>query len=67
MKAILNAWWEETMACQEMIEACLECNEPNSEDMESEVEHREVPMEEAAVKSSGTIKKRHRGLHLAAE
>jgi hypothetical protein len=36
------------------------------EDMESEVEHREVPTEEAAVKSSGTMKKRHRGRHIAA-
>jgi hypothetical protein len=28
------------------------------------VEHREVPMEEATVKSSETMKKRHRGWHL---
>jgi hypothetical protein len=34
--------------------------------MESEVEHWEVPMEEAAVKSSGTMKKRHRGRQLVA-
>jgi hypothetical protein len=35
-------------------------------DMESEAEHREVPAEEAVVKSSGTMKKRHRGRRLAA-
>jgi hypothetical protein len=29
--------------------------------MESEAEHREIPEEEAAVKSSGEMKKRHRG------
>jgi hypothetical protein len=40
--------------------------EPNPEDMEYEVERREVPTEESAVKSSATIKKRHRGRHLAA-
>jgi hypothetical protein len=40
--------------------------EPNPEEMESEVEHREVPMEEAAVKSSGALKQQHRGRHLAA-
>jgi hypothetical protein len=40
--------------------------ETNPEKMQSEVEHREVPMEEAAVKSSETMKKRHRGRHLAA-
>jgi hypothetical protein len=41
----------------------IECN---AKMMQSEVEHQEVPMEEAAVKSSGTVKKRHRGWHLAA-
>jgi hypothetical protein len=40
--------------------------EPNPEMMPSEVEHREVPMEEAAVKSSGTMKKWHWGWNLAA-
>jgi hypothetical protein len=37
--------------------------ELNLEDMESVVE---VPMEEAAVKSLGAMKKHHRGRHLAA-
>jgi hypothetical protein len=40
--------------------------EPNPEKMESGTEYREVPKEEAAVKSSGTMKKRHKGRHLAA-
>jgi hypothetical protein len=38
----------------------------NPEEMESKVEHQEVPKEEAVVKSSGAQKKRHRGWNLAA-
>jgi hypothetical protein len=53
---------KETMSCQVTTAACLD----SKEDIEPEVEHREVPMEEAAVKSSGTIKKQHKGRHLAA-
>jgi hypothetical protein len=56
----------ETVFCQVMTEVCLHSKELNPEDMESEVEHREVPMEEAAVKSLGTMKERKRGRHLAA-
>jgi hypothetical protein len=48
------------------LESNREKMEPYPEKMESEVEHWEVPMEEAAVKSSGTMKKRYRGWHLAA-
>jgi hypothetical protein len=44
----------------------VECEELTSVDMESEVKHWEVSKEEAAVKSTGTIKKRHRGRKLAA-
>jgi hypothetical protein len=40
------------------METCLDSKELNLEDMESEVEHWGAPTEEAAVKSSGTIKKR---------
>jgi hypothetical protein len=36
-----------------MTEACLDSKKPNPEDIESEVEHREILTEEAAVKSSG--------------
>jgi hypothetical protein len=40
--------------------------EASPEKMESEVEHQEVPTEEAAVKSSGTMEKQNKGRHLAA-
>jgi hypothetical protein len=43
------------------MEACLDSKELNSEHMKSKMKLREVPMEETAVKSSGTMKKRHRG------
>jgi hypothetical protein len=49
------------------LEANPEKMETNPEKMESEVEHWEIATEEAAVKSSGTMKKRHRVRHLAAE
>jgi hypothetical protein len=62
MRCIINAWiadmkddQKETMSCQVTTEACLDTRELNPEDMESEVEHREVPTEEATVKSSGTM------------
>jgi hypothetical protein len=42
------------------MEARLECKEPSLKEMESEVEHWEVPTEEAAVKSR-VMKKWHRG------
>jgi hypothetical protein len=45
----MRAWRKETMACQDMTEACLECKEPTSEDMESKVEHLDVPKERATV------------------
>jgi hypothetical protein len=56
---------KEAMSCQVTTEACLDSKELNPKDMESKLEHREAPTEEAAVKSSGTMKKRHRGQHLA--
>jgi hypothetical protein len=66
MEAYLNACRKETVTCQETIEAHLGCKEPSPKEMESQVEHREVPMEEAAVKSSRVMKTQHRGQHLAA-
>jgi hypothetical protein len=42
------------MACQEMTKAHLECEEPTSVDMEPEVEHWEVPKEDAAGSAVGT-------------
>lgn len=57
---------KETMSCQVTTKACVDSKQPNPEDMESKVEHQEVPMEEATLKSSGTMKKQHRGQHLVA-
>jgi hypothetical protein len=73
MRSIVNAWRadirkkdrKETMPCQVTTTACLDSKELNPEDMESEVEYREVHTEEVAVKSSGAMKKRHRGWDLA--
>jgi hypothetical protein len=72
-RSIVSAWIANmrdgrkgTMSGQVTAEACLDSKELDPEGMESKVEHREVPMEEAAVKSSGTMKKRHKGWHLAA-
>jgi hypothetical protein len=55
MKCIVNASigntrdeQKETLSSQLMTEACLHSKELYSEDMESEVEHSQVPMEEAA-------------------
>jgi hypothetical protein len=66
MSLIVNAWItnmrgdrKETMFCQVMTEACLDSKELNPEDIKSKVEHWEVPMEDAAVKSLGAMKKQH--------
>jgi hypothetical protein len=66
MRSIVNAWisnmgddQKETVSYQVTMEACQDSKELNPEDMKSEVEHWEVPTEEATVKSSGTTKKRH--------
>jgi hypothetical protein len=79
MKSTVNAFQErmdasiadmkdgrkERTACQEAAEANPEKLETNPEMMQSVGEHREVPKEEAAVRSSGALKKWHRGRHLA--
>jgi hypothetical protein len=41
--------------------------EPNPEMMQSIGDHQEVPKKEAAVRSSGALKKQHRGRNLATE
>jgi hypothetical protein len=64
--AKIDAHLERKMACQETTEARLECKEPIPMDRESEAENLEVPKEEAEVKSSGAMKKLHRGRHVAA-
>jgi hypothetical protein len=52
---------EETMACQENMEARPEGKEePTSTDMEPEVAHEEVPKEDAAVMLVGEPRNRHR-------
>jgi hypothetical protein len=73
MMARMDAWLTDTndsrdggMACQEKMEACLECKEPASDKMESEVEHREVPPKNVIVKPIEGWKKRHRGRKQAA-
>jgi hypothetical protein len=66
MLAEMKANREEGMACQEVTEANPEKMELTPEMMQSTGEHREVPTEEATVKSLGTMKKWHRGRHLAA-
>jgi hypothetical protein len=53
-------------AGQEEMVASLEYKEPSPKEREAEVERQEVPTEEAAVKSSGIMKKWHRGRHIAA-
>jgi hypothetical protein len=47
----------------EKMEACLGKRSP--EEIESEAEHEEVPMEEATVETFGALKKQHRDRHLA--
>jgi enoyl-[acyl-carrier-protein] reductase (NADH) len=54
----MRAWQQETMACQEMMEANPEKEEPSPEEMESEVECQEVPMENAIEKPVRERKKR---------
>jgi hypothetical protein len=62
-----HVWTEANQANREAMKVCLGTTEAT--DMEAnpeEKEHREVPMEDAAVKSSGALKQRHRSQHLAA-
>jgi hypothetical protein len=56
----------ETTACQEVTEPNPEKMGPNPEITQSAWECGEGPMEEVAVKSSRTTKKRHRGRNIAA-
>jgi hypothetical protein len=54
------------MACQEMMEVCLDSKEPNPEEMQSEAEHREVPTEQAEMETGKAPNKWHMGRHLEA-
>jgi hypothetical protein len=64
MMAKIDAHHEGMMACLGKAEATD--LEANPEKMQSEAMHREVPKEEAAAKSSGALKKPHRGRQVAA-
>jgi hypothetical protein len=66
MRSIVNAWIadmktdrREAVSCQVTMEGCLHSKELNPEDTEFELEHWEVPIEEAAVLQeklrSGTV------------
>jgi hypothetical protein len=64
----MNAWiaemkydGKEKMACKEAAEVNPKKVEPNPEMRQFVEEHREVLKAEAAVKSSGAMKKRNRG------
>jgi hypothetical protein len=57
---------KEMVACRVTTEACQEKKKRKPDNVESEVERRDVPMEEAAVKFSRIMKKQHRGQHITA-
>jgi hypothetical protein len=59
LTAKLDGWRKEMQADREASRTTD--LKANPEEMESGTEHREVPKEEAAVKLSGTTKKRHKG------
>jgi hypothetical protein len=56
---------KEMNADQEVMEACPEKMEANPEEMKSVAVHKEVPKEEAAVKTVRTLRKRQGDRHLA--
>jgi hypothetical protein len=49
--AEMGAWLKEAMACQEVMDTCLESKESSSLYVESKAEHEEVSTKEAAVKT----------------
>jgi hypothetical protein len=65
-RRIVNVMEWQEIPKEGAVVASLESKEPGSKELESEVERRDVPTEEAAVKSSGRTKKRPRGRHIAA-
>jgi hypothetical protein len=66
LRAIASACREETTVCQEATEAYPEIMDINPNELESVAVHPEVPMEEAAMKYFGALKKWHGGRHSAA-
>jgi hypothetical protein len=65
MMADMRTWRKEMKASQEMMEAPLECKGSTLEGRESGMVLREVPKEEAAVKSLRSLRKRQGDWHLA--
>jgi hypothetical protein len=68
----MTAWQEgmkanqdATEVCLEKTEACLESKEPTTLEVESKVEHEEVPKEDAAVETGRAPNKRHADWNLA--
>jgi hypothetical protein len=61
----MYAHQERTMTC--LVKTEVTALEANSVELESAVEHREVPKEHAIVKPVGGLTKQHRGRNLAAE
>jgi hypothetical protein len=55
----------ETVACQVMTEGCLESKEPTSLEVESVVEHEEVPEKEATVQTFRALTKRYGDRHMS--
>jgi hypothetical protein len=62
-QAEVGAWQKEMMACQEVMDFCLESKESTS--LVVETEHEGVPKEEAAVKPGRALKKWYGNLNLA--
>jgi hypothetical protein len=65
MGANVSASREETRACQEVTEACLESKKPISLEIESIAVHGEVPKEEATVQTVRALNKQHGDWRLA--
>jgi hypothetical protein len=73
MMARMDAWLtdmndnrEQTIACQETMDACLECKEPGSAEMKLEVADEEVPLEDAGRMPVGEPRKWRRDRNLDA-
>jgi hypothetical protein len=61
----MKAWQKEMKAGREATEAYPEKMEANPEEIKSVAVHQEVPKEESAMETFGTLKKRHGDRHLA--
>lgn len=66
MKAIRKADKEDVKEMMDTNQAMTKMNQEKMDDMESKMEHQEVPKEDTIVKPVKGQKKRHRGRKLAA-